>query len=74
MKNTLAKFNEDAYLPSLHLNSRIALQVARKIAPCDMAFRLSTFLSDLDIDGIQLLGTDFGPSLEISYCITLTCK
>jgi hypothetical protein len=33
-----AECNEDSYLAILHL-SRIALQVARKIAPCNMAFR-----------------------------------
>ena len=38
MKNTLANCNEDAYLPSLHLSTveLYTLQVARKIASCDI--------------------------------------
>ena len=41
MKNTLAKCNEDAYLPSLHLSTvelRCKLQEI-KITPCDMALK-----------------------------------
>ena len=38
VEKTSAECNEDSYLAILHLKSGIALQVARKIAPCNMAF------------------------------------
>ena len=41
VKNILANCDGNLYLPILHLlKGRIALQVARKIAPCERAFRL----------------------------------
>ena len=39
VEKTSAECNEDSYLGILHLSRvEIALQVARKIAPCNMAF------------------------------------
>jgi hypothetical protein len=41
VEKTSAECNEDSYLVIFtSLKSRIALQVARKIAPCNMAFRI----------------------------------
>jgi hypothetical protein len=40
VQKTSAECNEDSYLAILHL-SRVELQVARKIAPCNMAFIMS---------------------------------
>ena len=42
-KTSAECINEDSYLVILHLKSRIALQVARKIAPCNMAFTVAVF-------------------------------
>ena len=43
VEKTSAECNEDSYLAILHLSRvEFALQVARKIAPCNMAFTNKT--------------------------------